>query len=175
MRACRWLGVVLLPLFVLVVSAGEEQSAPAPKVELKLVKYPELGAIVRGLKGKVVVVDFWGTFCRPCREEFPKLVELHKKYAKDGFDAVSVSVDPLEEGEEDTVKTKVMRDLQTWKATFTNVLLDEKPEVWQDKLRKPEVPIVFVFNRAGKVAKKYTDNVSYAEIEKLVVELLKEK
>jgi thiol-disulfide isomerase/thioredoxin len=175
MRACRWLGVVLLPLFVLMVSAGEEQSAPAPKVELKLVKYPELGAIVRGLKGKVVVVDFWGTFCKPCVQEFPHLVELHKKYNKDGFDAVSVSVDrALEPDEEPTIKPKVLRFLQTQNATFTNVLLDEEGKVWQDKLGSEGVPIVFVFNRAGKVAKKYTE-VSYAEIEKLVVELLKEK
>lgn len=172
MRAC-WLAVVLLPLVVPAIPGGEEQSAP--KVELKVIKYPELGAIVRGLKGKVVVVDFWGTFCLPCRREFPHLVELYKKYNKDGFDAVSVSVDPLEAGEEDDTKTKVLRFLQTQNATFTNVLLDENPELWQDKLRNPEVPIVFVFNRSGKVAKKYTDNVSYAEIEKLVVELLKEK
>src|SRR5262249_9353194 len=135
----------------------------APKVDLKVVKYAELGGIVRGLKGKVVVVDFWGTFCLPCKREFPLLVKMHNKYAKDGLDAVSVAVDPLEPGEEDAVKTAVMRFLQTQNATFTNVLLDEKPEVWQDKLHNPEVPIVFVFNRAGKVAKKYTDNVSYAE------------
>lgn len=173
MRACRWLGVVLLPLIVLGVCGGEEQSAP--KVSLREATYSELSGIIRGLKGKVVVVDFWGTFCLPCRKEFPHLVELHRKYSKDGFDAVSVAVDPLEPGEEDDVKTKVLRFLQMQNANFTNVLLTEKPEVWQEKLRTPEVPIVFVFNREGKVVKKVTDNVSYAEIEKLVVELLKDK
>ena len=44
-------------------------------------------------KGKVLLVDFWASWCRPCRIENPKLVQLHNKYASQGFEILSVSLD----------------------------------------------------------------------------------
>jgi thiol-disulfide isomerase/thioredoxin len=43
-----------------------------------------------GLKGKVVLLDFWGVWCGPCRKAMPKLVELHKKYARDGLEIIAI-------------------------------------------------------------------------------------
>ena len=45
------------------------------------------------LKGKVVVVDFWASWCGPCRQEMPVLEELHKKYAEQGLVIVGVNID----------------------------------------------------------------------------------
>ena len=49
------------------------------------------------LKGKVVVVNFWATWCDPCREEIPWLIEFQQKYADKGFTLVGVAMD--EEGQ----------------------------------------------------------------------------
>jgi thiol-disulfide isomerase/thioredoxin len=57
-------------------------------------------------KGKVVVLDFWATWCPPCRSEIPGYVELQKKYAADGLVFVGVSVD--EDGPE--VVKKFIKD-----------------------------------------------------------------
>jgi len=43
------------------------------------------------LKGKVVIVDFWGTWCPPCRKEIPHFVALHQKYNKDGLEIVGLN------------------------------------------------------------------------------------
>jgi cytochrome c biogenesis protein CcmG, thiol:disulfide interchange protein DsbE len=45
------------------------------------------------LKGKVVIVDFWATWCEPCKKSFPKLQELYVKYKASGLEIVGISVD----------------------------------------------------------------------------------
>jgi thiol-disulfide isomerase/thioredoxin len=150
-------------------------SAPAiaepPTVAVNVVKYDGLVALVKQHKGKVIVVDFWADYCIPCKREFPKLVGLHGKYAKDGLVAFSVSLDDLSE---DGAKDKVLKFLQKQQATMNNVILDEKPDVWQKKLKIDGPPLVMVFNRSGELEQKFVDkDVDYTVIEKLTAELLK--
>jgi thiol-disulfide isomerase/thioredoxin len=166
-----------LPLAVLVIggaSSAPDQPAPAPKVTVRVVNYAEMGKVVRGLKGKVVVVDFWATTCPPCVAKFPHLVEMHNKYARDGLAAVSVSLDPVGDAEK---RKKVESFLSRRKATFTNLLLDAPNTVWKDKLRFDGPPCVYVFDRANRIVGKYPTTpdggVDYAVIEKQVIDLLK--
>lgn len=49
------------------------------------------------LKGKTVIVSFWATWCAPCREEMPHLVELYKKYKERGLEVIAISDDALED------------------------------------------------------------------------------
>jgi len=57
---------------------------------------PDLSGRSRRLsewQGKVVLCNFWATWCAPCREEIPMLVDLHQKYAKKGFEIVGIAID----------------------------------------------------------------------------------
>jgi hypothetical protein len=97
---------------------------------------------------------------------------MQKKYAKDGVVAVSVSLDnPNEEG----VQEKVRKYLVSQKATFTNLILDENVELWQKKLKIEGPPCIFVFDKDGKIAKRFDSGEGYDEVEKLVADLLKKK
>ena len=53
---------------------------PAPDFHVKTVTEPQEKIVLQDLRGKVVLVDFWGTFCAPCKKSFPKLQALNRKY-----------------------------------------------------------------------------------------------
>jgi thiol-disulfide isomerase/thioredoxin len=165
----RWALLGLLFLSAAVSAFAEDKADGA--VELKVVKYDGLGDLVRRNAGKVVVVDFWATYCIPCRQEMPHLVDMHKKYAKDGLVAMTVSVD--EDANNPDVQGEALKFLRKVNAAFSNVILDEKLTFWQEKLRFDAVPCVYVFDRQGKWRQYKEPN--YAEIEKVVVELLNAK
>ena len=79
----------------LLFAAACKPSAPAEGPASAL-SGPKLGggeASLAALKGKVVLVDFWATWCDPCREEIPELARLQNKLAGKGFTVLGVSMD----------------------------------------------------------------------------------
>jgi thiol-disulfide isomerase/thioredoxin len=168
-----WTWAWLVPAAWLALAAGparQSAAADADAVTLKLVKYPEFIEAVKARRGKVVVIDVWATWCIPCMKEFPHLVELHKRYAKDGVACMSVNLDKAEH------EAGALKFLRAKGAAFPNFLLDEKSEVWQEKWGLKGIPAVFVFGRDGKVAAKFHSDddskFTYEDVEKKVQELL---
>ena len=92
----------LAPLLALTACSKKEPAAPAPAAALPIVgpapawSLTSLDGLPVGseaLKGKVVVIDFWATWCGPCVHEIPGYVALQKKYADRGLIIVGLSVD----------------------------------------------------------------------------------
>ncbi len=142
-----------------------------PEITLEVVKQKGYADTLQRLRGKVVVVDVWGDFCIPCKKEFPHLVELHEKYAGRGVACVSVSLDQLD------AKAAALKFLIKEKASFTNILLDEPPKVWQEIFDIYGPPAVLVFDKAGKLAARFDHNdidksYTHADVEKAVAKLL---
>ena len=84
--------VLALCLTTLAASGASaiEAGAPAPEVTLPGMK----DAIsLAGLKGKVVYVDFWASWCGPCKQSFPFMNELQSKYRAQGFEIVAINLD----------------------------------------------------------------------------------
>jgi cytochrome c biogenesis protein CcmG, thiol:disulfide interchange protein DsbE len=93
------------------------------------------------LKGRVVYVDFWASWCGPCRRSFPWLNEMHQKYGARGFTVVGVNVDKRRPDAE--------RFLQQTPANFT-IVYDEAgktPEAYAVK----GMPSSYLIDTAGKV------------------------
>ena len=91
--------------------------------------------------GKVVYLDFWASWCVPCRETFPGMNQLQEKYGKDGFEVVAVNID--------TKKGDADRFLAQFPAHFT-VLFDPKRGVAKTYALKG-MPTAFLIDRAGNV------------------------
>jgi thiol-disulfide isomerase/thioredoxin len=162
-------GVLVLLLFAGPVAA----QTPDAKVAVKAVKYAELADMVRQRAGKVVVIDFWSDTCIPCKKRFPHLVEMANKYASQGLAVISVSVDADPQKKE--TQERALKFLQKVNAAFPNVMLDEPIDFWTEKFGIKEIPCVFVFNREGKWVRLSGDEITSEDVEKLVVDLLKQK
>ncbi len=131
--------------------------APA-EVTVKVLNWEQTAKLVGSKKGKVVVVDFWATYCPPCVKEFPNLVQLHKKHG-DKIACISVSADyegdniaPLKQ-----VEGPVLEQLQKFGATFDNVLLNITSEDLNKKIGVTSVPVVMVFGKDGKRIAMFPD------------------
>jgi thiol-disulfide isomerase/thioredoxin len=179
MRRSMRIAASILALLLAVAGTGAPLSGePAETgVALRPIKYSELGKMIRGFKGKVVLVDFWAEYCTSCKKEFPHLVEMHRKYAKDGLVAVSVTLD---DPSDLPVRARAVAFLKSQGAEFTNVLLDETPEYWQSILKIDGPPCIYIFNRDNRFVLKRDGagpegRIDYSVFEKRIVELLAEK
>ena len=91
--------------------AGQETKAPA---DPQLVDAQGFQKVLQKYRGKPVLVNFWATWCEPCRDEYPMLNELAKQYAPKGLQVVGVSMD------DDGDLILMRRFLARYKPVFTN-------------------------------------------------------
>ncbi len=99
-------------------------------------------------KGKVVLVDFWATWCRPCLEELPNVMANYKKYHERGFEVVGVSLDD----DAEKLKTFIKEAKIPWKNLFPK---DQINRGWENPLAVKfgisSIPFTMLVNREGKV------------------------
>ena len=97
------------------------------------------------LKGKVVLIDFWASWCGPCRKENPNVVRIYEKYKNDGFTIMSVSLD--------TDKEKWIAAIKQDKLTWENHVSDLGG--WNSKVGKiygvNSVPFTVLIDQEGKI------------------------
>jgi thiol-disulfide isomerase/thioredoxin len=172
--------LLALGAFAAPVRSGDAVPAAADKpaetaVKLEPVKFDEFLARMASPKtGKYTLVDVWATWCIPCKENFPHVVEMNAKYGNKGLNVASLSFD-------DPTKPKQVADAKKFlaekKAVFPNYLLDEEEGVGNEKLNISAIPAVFIYGPDGKEVKRFTnddpnDLFTYDDVEKAIVALL---
>ncbi len=117
--------------------------------------------------GKVIVVNFWATWCTPCREEIPEFIEAQKKYGDQGLMFVGIAIDQADKvkmfSKEFGINYPVLvGSMNTWS------LLEAAGN------RHSALPYTVVINRSGELVENYLGRVNLKKLEKLVIPLLQQ-
>ena len=134
--------------------------------EVKELKEEELKTLLGASagKGRPLLVNFWATWCTPCREEFPDLVKIREQYAADRLDFVTVSLDDISD-----IGKAVPEFLRDQRATRMPAYLlhaeDDGAAInLVDATWHGELPATFLFDREGKVVFKRKGRIKPAEL-----------
>jgi len=113
-------------------------------------------------RGKVLVVNFWATWCPPCREEIPALIKTHRKYVSNGVEFVGIGIDNVANVREYAVEMKIDYALRLGRAETLAISKD---------LGNPAgvLPFTVVLDRAGKVAYTHAGPLTEAMLEAVLL------
>ena len=132
--------MIMLSTFTGNILAGPLDNTAAP--DFSLPKINEEGTVnLEELKGRVVYVDFWATWCPPCRKSFPWMEEMHTRYSENGLTIVAISVDSKYE-----LAEKFVQDL---KPSFISAHDPAKKTAKLYKLLA--MPSSYLIDRNGKI------------------------
>jgi len=141
---------------------GGEVGNAAPEFDLKNIAGGTLK--LSSLQGKVVVIDFWDTWCPPCRKALPILEAISNEYSKD---VVVVGIAFGRDGE-----AKVKQYVDQNKLTFPMVLADPEFKVTKDFGGVQSIPTTFLVDADGIIVKKWVGGHSREEYENAVKQVL---
>jgi thiol-disulfide isomerase/thioredoxin len=162
----KFIALTLLTHAFTFTANATEVGQPAPQFTLPTLQQDQATPLSQ-FAGKVVYIDFWASWCAPCRTSFPLLNKLHEKLKAQGFEVVAVNLD------ED--KSKAEQFLKEFPVSFT-VLRDAKGE-WADKFVVESMPTSFIIDKQGVVQNIHHGFTAgdIAELEKKITELLAKK
>ena len=142
-------------------SARGESGKPAKPFTLKDINLKKVN--LSDFKGKVVILNFFATWCPPCRTEIPELVKIFKENKEKGLVVVGISLDS--DGSVQMVQ-RFVRDMKiTYPVLLGNMDLADSYEI-------SGVPTTFILTREGKTHKRYDGLVPGFYVEKALKEIL---
>ena len=180
-RPVRWLPFLILGLgFALIavaisfllldISPQTDLAAVPVKVnysapELSLNDTNGEAVSLAGLRGQVVLVNLWATWCPPCKEEMPELEAFYRKHKDDGFVIAAVNDgDPTAD---------VLQFIRDYGLTFP-VWLDPTYVATEQAFKTLNLPSSFVINRQGKIVLSWVGGINRRSLEKYVTPIIKE-
>ncbi len=154
--------IVSFAISLLTLPAFSQLPAGGMAPEITLPDAKDSSISLSSFKGKVVLVDFWASWCAPCRQSIPSVIKLHNKYKERGFEVVAVSIDDS--------KADWQKAVKYFKIKYTS-LIDVAG--WASKAAASYavegIPASFLLDRSGKIV---AVDAAKGELDKKVKELL---
>jgi thiol-disulfide isomerase/thioredoxin len=125
--------------------------------------------IIAAHKGKVVLVDFWATWCEPCRAEMPQLVKLEQKMRARGLELVTISAD---EPEQEAAASKVLKEDGVSGTAYLKKAADDDKFIGAiDAKWGGALPALFLYDRSGKKARSFIGETPMKDLEAAIEKL----
>lgn len=137
-----------------------EVGGMAPEIALKTLEGKDLK--LSSLRGKIVLIDFWASWCGPCRRENPNVVNVYNKYRDKGFEILGVSLDD----NADKWKAAIAKDGLTWKHVSD---LKGWQSIAAQTYKVNSIPFTVLLDKNGRIIAK---GLRGAELERKLSELL---
>lgn len=147
----HWLAAASLMLLIIM---GSAQAAPAPDFELPTKTGP---ISLKSQRGQVVYLDFWASWCKPCRKSFPWMNAMHRKYHTKGLQIITVNVDADSQ--------LAQRFLEKYPAEFI-VAYDAAGEV-ASQYQVKGMPSAYLIDRQGNV---HVSHIGFREKDEAAME-----
>ena len=138
------IGLLIIPLGLAILAAGTaavpaREAKHAPALEAKLLDGSSFA--LSGQTGKVVIVNFWASWCVPCRREMPALDEYYRNHRGQGLELIAISLDePVDEPQ----VREIMRAFSFPAAMANQASFDGYGRIWR-------LPLTFVIDRDGRL------------------------
>jgi thiol-disulfide isomerase/thioredoxin len=173
------LTVLVSFVFVFGVNAqtpNAKRKSASTKIKTLVVKTLDMEGLKKVLQRdannpRPLLVNFWATWCDPCREEFPDLVKIDKEYKSKGLDFITISLDDLAD-----IKTEVPKFLRKMKATMPAYLLNVEDQSEAIATVSTEwgggLPATFLFDTNGQIVFSKTGIVRPDELKEAINKVL---
>jgi thiol-disulfide isomerase/thioredoxin len=125
------------------------------------------------LKGKVVVINFWATWCEPCREEIPWLIGLQQKYSSKGFTFLGVAMDDEGKSIVEPFVEKIHFDVDGHPMTMNYPIVLGNDDISAKFGGLIGLPTSIVISRQGKIERRYLGPANPDDLEKDIESLLR--
>jgi len=147
--------------------SGEAQSGEAQSVET--ISAEGLHALVNDNKGKVVVVNFWASWCPPCLREFPDIIKVYDEYHAEGLEVVAVTINEADETQD------IAEFLERFEPPFAIYRATSIDETFFEGVVDTwfgEIPMTLIFDTSGNTAHFYRKTLTHEELASDVSALL---
>lgn len=132
----------------------------------------DVDSLFSSLKGKTFMVNFWATWCPPCKKEMPDLIKLYTNYKDKGFELIFVSVDDKSDKEGDL--KDFLTSLGIEFVTYYDALKKQEDILTHiDNNWAGEIPKTYIYDSEGKQVKVITGSQSYQTFENEIKKVLK--
>ena len=162
----RFVVCLAVGLLLSITATALDTGKPAPPIAAKLLNGDRFS--LESARGQVVVINFWATWCAPCRKEMPALEAYYRKHRDAGLKVIAVSMDS---GFSDASVREFMADYSFPAAMQRDADFAGYGRIWR-------IPLTFVVDRKGILRRDGFEEetwVDEAELEKTVTPLLKTK
>jgi thiol-disulfide isomerase/thioredoxin len=151
-------------LIAAAVAAASLLAAPMAKLNFSFKDITGKKVSLSDFKGKVILLDFWATWCVPCKQEIPGFIELQKKYGDRGLQIVGLSVD-------DSLNMAKQYATQM-KMNYPILLAEGKEDILKAYDPIPSIPVSIIIDRDGRIVSRHLGIASTDVFEKEIVPLL---